>query len=90
MDETRIVLEADREKDFYQFLTLVKMLASLTKGRLQKKKLMENSNKALIPPRLLEKKKTKNDLRATKRILYDMGNFFDANRPCYGLSLFYF
>ena len=23
-------------------------------------------------------------------ILYDMGNFFDANRPSYGLSLFYF
>ena len=43
------------------------------------KKIMENSNK-----------KKKNDLRATKRILYDMGNFFYANRPCYGLSLFYF
>ena len=23
----------------------------------------------------------KNDVRATKRILYDMGNFLDANRP---------
>ena len=32
----------------------------------------------------------KNYLRATKRIMYDMGNFLDANRPCYGLSLFYF
>ena len=27
----------------------------------------------------------KNDVRAMKRILYDMGNFFDANRPSYGL-----
>ena len=65
----------------------------LPKGRFQKKKkLLENSNKALTPPPLLEKKKkkTKNDLRAMKRILYDMGNFFDANRPSYGLSLFYF
>ena len=33
----------------------------------------------------------KNYVRATKRILYDMGNFLDANRPSYyGLSLFYF
>ena len=64
----------------------------MTKGRFQKKKkLLEDSNKALPPPSLLENfKKTKNDLRAMKRILYDMGNFFDANRPSYGLSLFYF
>ena len=53
---------------------------------------MENSIKGLTPPPSLmeNKKKTKNDLRAMKRILYDMGNFFDANRPSYGLSLFYF
>ena len=64
---------------------------SLREGFKKKKKLLENSNKALPPPpTLLEKKKTKNDLRAMKRILYDMGNFFDANRPSYGLSLFYF
>ena len=64
-----------------------------TKGRFQKKRKLENSNKALPPPpTLLEEKikKTKNDLRAMKQILYDMGNFFDANRPSYGLSLFYF
>ena len=50
------------------------------------------SYKALTPhPPYWEKKtKTKNDLRNTKRILYDMGNFFDANRPSYGLSVFYF
>ena len=52
---------------------------------------MENSIKGLPPPpRYWKKKKTKNDLRAMKRILYDMGNFLDANRPSYGLSLFYF
>ena len=53
---------------------------------------MENSIKGLTPPpSLMENlKKTKNDLRAMKRILYDMGNFLDANRPSYGLSLFYF
>ena len=52
---------------------------------------MENSIKGLPPPPAIgKKKKTKNDLRAMKRILYDMGNFFDANRPNYGLSLFYF
>ena len=32
-----------------------------------------------------------NDPHTTmKRILYDMGNFFYANRPSYALSLFYF
>ena len=31
-----------------------------------------------------------NDVRATKRILYDMVNFLDINRPSYGLYLFYF
>ena len=40
---------------------------------------MENSNKALTSPPYWKIKKTKNDLRAMKRILYDMGNFFDAN-----------
>ena len=63
-----------------------------TKGRFQKKKILENSNKALPPPHLIgrKNKKMKNDVRATKLFLYDMGNFLDANRPSYGLSLFYF
>ena len=64
-----------------------------TKGRFQKKKKYWKIpiRRCPPPPSLLEnKKKTKNDLRAMKRILYDMGNFLDANRPSYGLSLFYF
>ena len=55
----------------------------------QKKNILENSNKALTPPPYWGKK-TKNYVRAKKLILYDMGNFLHANRPSYGLSLFYF
>ena len=42
------------------------------------------------PPTLLGGKKTKNDLRATKRILCDVGDYLATNRPSYGVSLFYF
>ena len=33
--------------------------------------------------RVASQLKTKNAVRAMKRILYDMGNFLDANRPSY-------
>ena len=44
---------------------------------------MENSNKAPPSPPPYSGEKKKNDLYAKKRILYDMGNFFDANIEYY-------
>ena len=67
--------------------------SQIREGLKKEKKILEISNKTLTPPspHLIGKKiETKNDVRATKRILYDMGNVLDSNRPSYGLSLFYF
>ena len=46
---------------------------NLGKGSKKKKKLVEFCTKRLTPPLVEKNKKTKNDLRALKQILYDMG-----------------